>query len=226
MATAHRAVFLVKSSLSEASIATRRRPTPSCTLRSTFLSRRLLWANPNLPRRPRLRTTRRSPRKLSRRGCKAPGLRLRGGKEPPHAGPLSVRGRGRPPVRATELSARPRWGRGARARARQCPAHDPRPRGHSPFLRVRLQRRPAGDRNPHAEGRSEGSKPVEPAREARDPPARKLTTQQPARRAAPPPHVSSGAGRARAVGAGPARPGRVNSDPGWVAPLGMDSARA
>lgn len=132
-------------------------------------------------------------------------------------------------LRAAELSARRRWGRGARARARQCPAQDARPCRHSPFLRVWLQRRPAGTRNPHAERRSERSPPAEPPREARDAPARKLTTQQLARREAPPHTSPRGRGGAGARGGGGAGAGAawprglklpLNSDPGCIAPSG------
>lgn len=70
-----------------------------------------------------------------------------------------------------------------------------------PFLRVWLQRRPAGTRNPHAE-RNERSPPAEPPREARDAPARKLTTQQLARREAPPHTSPRGRGGAGARGGG------------------------
>lgn len=106
-----------------------------------------------------------------------------------------------PSAPLSEPSARPRWGRGARARARQCPAQDARPRRHSPFPRVRPQRRPAGTRNPHAERKSERSPPVRGTAVRGPGPAR---TEAPDRSARPPrgsaPYVTSGAvprGRAR-----------------------------
>lgn len=78
----------------------------------------------------------------------SPVLRLRGGKDPPHAGPRTPAdpgggGGARPSARARGAGG----GRGARARARQCPARGAaraRPRRHSPFLVRPAAARPRG----------------------------------------------------------------------------------
>lgn len=156
----------------------------------------------------------------------SPVLRLRGGKDPPHAGPRTPAdpGGGGAPGRPRAPAARE--GGGAHVPAPDNAPHAarraPGRADTHPSWCVRPQRGPAGDPEPpppppHAEGRREGPELVEPPREARDPPARKLTTQQqpvcpPVRPPARPPAARlrparqlggrRGTARARAAGGG------------------------
>lgn len=192
---------------------TQHRLTPSCRLLATFLRRcRFLWANPNLPRRPPLGTTRRSPRKLSRRGCKEPRLRLRGGKDPPHAGPGSPRTRAPTRPRCSALLSCPR---GAGGGGVHVPAPDNAPRR----TRARADTHPscasgcsAALPGPGTHTRREGAKGLLPrnrrARPGTRPRGSSRHSSSPAARLRPIRHLGGGAARARAVGVGPG-PGRL-----------------
>lgn len=158
----------------------------------------------------------------------SPVLRLRGGKDPPHAGPRTPADPGeggRPAARARGAGG----GRGARARARQCSARGAaRARADThPSWCVRPQRGPAGDPEPPppppatrregAKGLSSwsrrarpGTRPRGSSRHSSSPSVRPFA-RPPAGRAAPPRTSARGAARhgagARGGGRGPGRRG-------------------